>query len=718
MDDYREGDDGEGASKAPKKQDAPSIEVFKRWFKKDTKHTADWRKEAKEDFAFEANDQWTKEDRDLLREQQRPPITFNRSTTIIRAITGYEALNRQECRYLPREQGDIAVNDVLTSAAEWFRDQCDAEDEDADAFHDTVVCGMGWTETKLAFDTNPDGEPSIERCDPLEMLWDCGATKRNLTDARRVWRVRKMTLAEARDMFPETDDALLNAKWAREWISEDGDEPNDGDPRNAYMGTDNQSDDDENRRYGAENSVVIVHVQWLEHKTMWRVAEPESGEIVEVSEEEAKKLMKRMPMMGMEFQGVKQRKAVRRQAFLGKRVLEVGDTPSPHQFTYQCITGYRDRNKGTWYGLMRLMKDPQRWANKWLSQSLHIMNSNAKGGVMVEADALGADKNKFLDSWARADAVTEVPMGSLSGPAGSKIQPKPTAGIPPGFYQLMEFAISSVRDVSGVSLEMLGMREGDQPASLEAGRKQTGMAILATLFDSLKRYRKAQGRLLLHYITNHLSDGRLVKIVGKEGEQYLPLLKQADIEYDVIVDDSPSNPNQKEAVWAFLAPLIFKFPPKIMMALMEYSPLPKAIIDKVQKAAAEEAEASSQPGPEVEAKIEAMKARAAKDNAEAQSQGADQGQNQELEMQKMQMQAQMQQMKAQADLQMKQVQLQNEIEIERQKLAAEMQLKQQEMEEKFRLREQEMAFEMQLKQMQMQLGLQMPGIPTNIPRGR
>ena len=45
-----------------------------------------------------------------------------------------------------------------------------------------VVCGMGWTETMLDYEDNSEGDPKIERRDPLKMVWDSGASKRNLKE--------------------------------------------------------------------------------------------------------------------------------------------------------------------------------------------------------------------------------------------------------------------------------------------------------------------------------------------------------------------------------------------------------------------------------------------------------------------------------------------------------------------------------------------------------
>lgn len=559
---------------------------FKAWFRKDREHTAEWRRDAREDYDFVAGEQWSEQDKAELKKKLRPAIVFNRTATVINAVSGMEISNRQEVRYIPREQGDVKPNELLTSAGEWFRDGCDAEDEESDAFMDAAICGYGWTETRLAMDEDPEGTAAVDRIDPIEMYYDHAARRRNLTDARRVWRVRRIPITEAMAMFEDADREKLDARWARDSGMEA--KPVDADAINRYGENGDEADQSEKN----DDLVTIVQVQWSEREPIWQIADPATNQTADLSEADYKKLSKRLKSMGIQLQAVKRQKSVYRQAFIGSEVIEVGPAPCKEHFSFACITGYRDRNKGTFYGLVRSMKDPQRWANKWLVQTLHIMNSSAKGGIIAEK-GVAEDPRKFEESWAKNDEITTVANGVLSGPGGPRIQPKPVAQFPAGFFQLMEFAISSIRDVPGVSLELLGTREADQPASLEYQRRQSGMTILALFFDSLRRYRKLQGRVMLYIIQNYLSDGRLIRIVGEEGAQYVPLMKQADAKYDIIVDDSPTSPNQKEAIWAMIQPLLPTLPPQVQLALLEYSPFPTTVIEKVKKAAEE---ASKQQG--------------------------------------------------------------------------------------------------------------------------
>ncbi|MGM5033517.1 portal protein [Tardiphaga sp. 803_E3_N1_3] len=562
---------------------------LKAWFGTDYEKQGDWRKEAREDFDFEAGHQLDETDKAKLRDMNRPIVIMNRIGPVIDSVAGSEVANRQTVQYIPREQGDVQVNEVLTAAAKWFRDQCDAEDEESDAFRDTVVCGMGWTETRLDYEDEPDGAPMVERTDPLEMVWDSTAKKRNLVDMRRVFHIKRdIPIEEARALCPgDPDNPFEDADYNATWVDGKGSE------REPHHNDNKTYNKDGTEVSDSDKCVTMVRAQWWERVPVWLVLDPTNPQnLLTLEKDEFEDLKKKAKIAGVQLRFTQQTRKAYKQAYLGNELLEVGDAPCKDHFSFKCITGKRDRNKNIWFGLVRAMKDPQRWANKWMMQTMHIMNTSSKGGIGAERGAFFENDADGEASWAKNEQVTFLKQGALSG-AAPKWMAKPTSQFPASSFQLMEFAIGSIRDVSGVNVELLGMQSGaGQAASLDLQRKQSAMTILQSFFDSLRRYRKEQGRLLLYLIENYLSDGRLIRIVGKDQEQYVPLIKQeGSAKYDVIVDEAPSAANQKESTWAMLQqilPVIGKMlPPATWLALLKYSPLPtsaqKDISDSLEK---------------------------------------------------------------------------------------------------------------------------------------
>ena len=626
MTDTTQGQDGGKAAAAPESSDATFCKL-QGWFRSDYEKQSKWRTDAHEDFAFGVGDQLNEEDKAILQGMNRPVVIFNRIDPVLDSVAGQEVGNRQEVHFIPRVEGAVQVNELLTSAAKWFRDECDAEDEESDAFRDTLTCGMGWTETKLEYEDTPEGAPSIDRIDPLQMVWDAGAKKRNIVDKRRVFHiVRDIPIEEARALCPGDDfeDADYNATWVDDKkATEDGAEPHHN--NNQFYNKDGEGEED-----GGEHLVTMVRAQWWERVAVHMIVDPEDptgNAIKTLSADEFRELGAKYKLAGVPLpKSTKGTRKVYKQAYMGSILLEIGDAPCKDHFSFKCITGKRDRNRNSWYGLVRAMKDPARWSNKWLSQTMHIMNTTSKGGIAAERGAFFDNDAEGEASWAKQDQVTYLKAGALSGVNGAKFIQKPVSQFPQASFELMQFAVTAHRDVSGLNLETLGMQSGaGQAASLDLQRKQSAMVILQPLFDSLRRYRKEQGRLMLYLIQNYLSDGRLIKIVGPEGAQYVPLVKQQGEtgNYDVIADESPTSANQKEATWAFLQqilPVIGKMlPPATWLALLKYSPLPTSAQKDITDSVAKEQQ-DAKPDPEAAkaaADLEASKAKNAADIANA-----------------------------------------------------------------------------------------------------
>src|SRR5574343_181848 len=231
--------------------------TIKQWYRDSLNHLTPWRKEAKEAYDFKSGRQWSAEDKSILDDQGRPVITFNRVDPQIDAVTGMEVNNRQETAYFPREVGDASKSEVISSAGEYLREQCEAEDEESHAFEDAIVCGLGCTETRLDYDSNPEGDLVIDRIDVGdELLWDPSARKRNLADARYVIRVKQIERSDAEALFPDHELAEIHAKWAESF----GDKVDDHDADQAKIYRKDQSGKDSY----IPSKITEVETQWWE----------------------------------------------------------------------------------------------------------------------------------------------------------------------------------------------------------------------------------------------------------------------------------------------------------------------------------------------------------------------------------------------------------------------------------------------------------------------
>ncbi|WP_371325862.1 portal protein [Bartonella sp. AR 15-3] len=545
-----------------------------KWYQEDIVHVEQWRKNAQEDYDFYNGRQWNEQDLAALREQNRPVMTFNRVAPLINAVVGTERNNKRHVQFIPRQEGAAIANQILTGAAEWFRDEAHGEYEDSDAFQDTVICGMGWTDTRLDYEEDPRGKPVIARLDPMKMVWDTSAVKPNLIDAQRVWYIDEKPLDIAQEMFPNVHWSELNADWVQQQT---------GMSVHSYGNDDyqNESLDGGESILQSSKMVTLAECRWFEREVIYKVLNPQTGRFTEYSEQDFQLIKKEFP----QFPATRMTKKVVKRAFLGKKLLEAPDRPlvPSHQLGWECITGTFDKLSRQFYGIVRPTKDPQRWANKYFSQVMHLLNSQSKGGVMAERDAFDDDR-QATESWARADSITWLKNGAV---AAGRIQPKPVAQFPNGFFQLFNEAKGAISQVTGLSPEFVGTRSVNQPGILEEKRRQSSLNLLAAFFDGLRRYRQRQGKIILYLIQNYLSDGRLIRIAGEENAKYVPLTREmvTSLEYDIVVDDAPTSTNEKERTFSVimqLLPLMQQFvTPEIMLDFLHYSPLPASLIHKI-----------------------------------------------------------------------------------------------------------------------------------------
>lgn len=634
--------------------------------------TNDWRTDALAAYACVAGDQWDEQIRRELEDDSRPVFTFNRIAGFIRGICGLETSTRNQVIFYGRETEDSGQADVVNGAVKYVRESCDADDEESDAFKDMLICGLGFTETYFTTEESTEGEIIVERCDPLHCAYDPSSRKRGLADSR--WRARYKWLPKStiKDVWGEAVAEKINSEF------DDSDRDESGGGIHVSGTRDPYADDNDSGDAKVNNGVKVVQFQYVKTCYYMAVINPETGEPEELEVDEFNKINKRLKKAKLpllEGDRVKHRQ-YRQLIFSGGTLLEDEIMPSTG-FTIQAITGVRDRNSGTWYGFVRDLLDPQRWINKFFSSMADVVASQAKGGLLAEVDAF-VSKENAQDDWANPRSIVWLKRDGLG-----KIKERANQGVPAGLNQLLDFTVQSLPDVAGVNLEFLGMAGREQPGVLEHQRKQAAIGTMSEFFNALRLYRKQQGRVLVQFIHAFINDGRLIRIVGKKEAKYVPLSFNLDaLKYDVVVDEAPNSPNQKEQTWQALMQVLpaaasmgMPIPPEII----QYAPFPQSLIEDWMKFADGEAGGSPQQKAEIQQMQEALQA-LQKENQGLKSKKEESMAKIQIDQQEGQAKLQLSQQEAMQQLQLQREKAMAELELKREIFLAEMQLEREKLE--------------------------------------
>lgn len=534
------------------------LEEFKKRKPEAERHQRAFKQEARQLYDLKAGHQLTEEQKLELRNRYGgayPEIEFNVTDKYCGAVEGLQINNRQEVRFYPREEGDAGIDEMATGVVKWCRDQSEAEDEETDAFGDVFLTGCACVEHFLEDEQDPTSQfIAQERRDIIEMGWDPMARKKNLTDRRYHYRLKPFTEDEFEEKFGEEPGGSFDPPDALQ--TQHVTRPEDYD----YDAT------------GSElpQAIYVADYQFMRLQTTWKV----TANIVDEQTGQARTLTQlisssdwRVMRDALVAAGVAERteattpesqwyeaERVSRRCYYrawicGDRILNNKVYELKCGWTYEFITGKRDRNSNLWYGIGRVIVSPQMWLNKFFSTILYTLMVNAKGGIMAEEDAF-EDQTEAERTWANPGSITFLKRGALSQ---GKLQPKPQAPYPQGMDRLMEFTLAILPQSTGLNPELLGLADRDQPGVLEAQRKQAAMAIIAWVFDSMRRYYKRSGKLMLAMIREYLPDNQLIRILGDKGAKYVPLIKdQMVASYDVIPEEAPTSINAQERTWLAL----------------------------------------------------------------------------------------------------------------------------------------------------------------------
>jgi len=612
----------EGLSKDNKLKEA------KRLFSLAVSSDRKWQSDAADDFKFRDGDQWTEDEKRILQEELRPVLTFNLTKSSIDLIMGMNQDNRIKHRCSPVEPTDAFLSEVLNDIMDWTAEAQGFEDEEDAALESACICGRGFVGIDFGPDPKRFGEIVMEQVViPVnEIHFDPAARRPMLDDASYICWDRWMSQADFRMKYPKIKgkrlEEIIKSNKSLGYGTSAVELPDAAFDLPADFGYSDDSDYDKPLDYTfydqSKDMVRIVHMEYWEVYERYFGFDPQSGQWVEFDKKMLPELKAAAQDNGFEFAyETLADKRVRWMQFCGMEVLFDDVSPMPFDgFSIVPCIAYRDvsMKSANHFGLVRLMKDPQKEVNKRWSQALNMLNQQVQPGVYAESDAFLDDQQAKL-SLKESGSITWTQPGAITQ---GKIKERTVPSFPNAPMQMEQFSQDIMKKITGINPDLLGQDRGRQePGVVIRLRQQQGVTLLKPLFRNFNNMKKELFKRQLAIIMEYMPDSQILRILG-QGERYqidrqsgmimdqmtgmtANLRDARALEYNIVAEEAPGNMTKRMLELSVLTEMMqggFPVDPMLILEKLELSASDKArwseYINSQQQAQTEEQEEMKQ----------------------------------------------------------------------------------------------------------------------------
>ena len=626
---------------------------------------------AKQCDAYYRGNQWDPADLSTLDDQGRPALTINTILPTINAVLGEQTTRRMDVSFKPRGRGQQEIADVLTKLFMQIADNNKMDWIESQVFSDGLIQDRGWFDVRIDFDDHIQGEVRVTPKDPLDVLIDPDAKEYDPKSWNEVFETRWMTLDEIEEQYGRSKADKLRITGEQGSVlgsdSVEYEEARYGDTSaSVEYNQGNTTNPEENR---ALRSIRVVERQYYRLKECMFYVDSVTGDMREVPYNWGKRKREQFAdQFGLEILTKHVRK-VRWTTTADLIVLH--DEWSPYD-SFTLVPYFPYWRRGRPFGMVRNLISPQEQLNKISSQELHIVNTTANSGWIVETGSLnGMTADDLEEHGAETGLVLEFNRGS-NPPA--KIPPNQ---IPAGLDRISQKAALNIKQISGISDAMLGTDSPEVSGVAIQAKQNRGAMMIQVPLDNLTKTRQYLAEKILNLVQAYYTEERLIQITDETD----PLKRREPLtlnevtpegmiindltlgEYDVVIGTAPARDNFEEIQFAEAIQLRQVGVPIPDDLIVEYSHLQR----KGEIAQRIRAMQGTEPPSEEEAQL--MQFQAESQIRKMQLEIA----QMEAEVQKLQSEAMLNQAKAQGaaeiDPQLRIADMQSKIEVKREELA-------------------------------------------------
>lgn len=493
---------------------------------RDMKHR-EYIKNAKRYDQMYLGNQWQEGDRKALENAGRPALTLNLILGTINAAAGEMARSQADVQFKPaRGTNETAAKD-MNYVYQYIAQQNNLEQVELQVITDGLIQDRGYFDVRVDFTDNVLGDIKITSEDPLDVIPDPMAREADPEKWSEVFISRWMTLGEIAVQYGEDkrkalelthDTALLADKDCFELTDRSfGGEHTDADPNAAIK------DKDIKR-------VRVVERQYYRLRKVSQFVDLATGDVKNVDDSMLKEEEKLQALVEMS-PNIAMRKVPKRCV---RTTVTAGDVTlyddwSLHD-SFTIVPYFPYFRRGNPLGMVANLVGPQELFNKVSSQELHIVNTTANSGWIVEENSLvNMDADDLANQGSKTGLVLEYQKG-FNPPA--KIQPNQ---IPPGIHNISQKAMMSVRQISGVNESIMGLDRADVAGVAIQQRREAGQIQLTIPSKNIGYTRKMLARKIIELVQKIYTETRIFHITDYSQPD------QPQVEHAVNMPDETGN---------------------------------------------------------------------------------------------------------------------------------------------------------------------------------
>lgn len=491
-------------------------DVRKGWFLTEAHRQALNRTRMAKCEAMYDSEQYEHQEAQILKDRGQDPVVYNEIKPTIDWLIGTERRARVDFVVMPEDvldedDAEDASEDaqVKTKLLKWLDDSNLAQFERSWAAEDAFKAGIGWLEVGLRGDKT--GAPVFVGAESWRnILWDSQSQRRDLSDARYLFRIKVIDLDVAEAIFPDKKNELAkcvqtgdNLQVFTEWFGGVG---------SMLVGLDQFSPLADQLDYMTSKPVDMFNMRK-------RVLLLECWE--------------RRPV----------RRPINAEGLGDPVTFEVWvsimtehdtllEAPSPYRhdrFPFIPVWAYRNRRTGLPYSPIWPLIGPQTGLNRRISRSVFEASANQ---LEMEVGAIDEAVMTVEEIRAEHDDPGGIAIYAAGALAGQRVRKIEHGGKMQEQLALAEADRLTIRSMSGVTGENRGEKTNAISGKAVLAKQDQGSLLTAELFDNLLLARKLEGDQTLSVAEQGMAAPRAFREPGGRPDEVVRInVPQADGTY-------------------------------------------------------------------------------------------------------------------------------------------------------------------------------------------